>query len=98
MAPYPSINIETDVYTVSEITAQLKQFIAGRFRNIRIEGEVSNAKFYPSGHMYFTLKDDGAMIKAVVFGYHSRLPGKPLVKEGDTVVCEGKIDVYEKRG
>ena len=63
-----------------------------------MEGEVSNAKLYPSGHIYFTLKDDNAMMKAVVFNYYGKFPDKTLMKDGDTVTCEGKIDVYEKRG
>ncbi|MBA4390456.1 MAG: exodeoxyribonuclease VII large subunit [Syntrophus sp. (in: bacteria)] len=96
MALFPSPTI--DIYTVSELTAQLKQFIGGRFRNVRVEGEVSNCKLYPSGHIYFTLKDDNAMMKAVVFNYYGKFPDKALMKDGDTVTCEGKIDVYEKRG
>jgi exodeoxyribonuclease VII large subunit len=96
MALFPTFN--TDIYTVSELTAQLKQFITGRFRNVRVEGEVSNAKLYPSGHLYFTLKDDAAMMKAVAFNYYGKFSGKALVKDGDTVTCGGKVDVYEKRG
>ncbi len=96
MALFPARDIE--VFTVSELTAQLKQFISGRFRNVRVEGEVSNAKLYPSGHLYFTLKDDIAMMKAVAFNYYGKFPAKMLIKDGDAVTCEGKVDVYEKRG
>jgi len=95
MAPFPAF--DTAIYTVTEITAILKQLISGRFRNIRVEGEVSNAKLYPSGHLYFTLKDDSAMMKAVAFNYRGKFSNETL-KEGDTVVCDGRVDIYEKRG
>ena len=103
MAPFPTF--ETAVYTVTELTAILKQLVSGRFRSVRVEGEVSNAKLYPSGHLYFTLKDEAAMMKAVAFNYRGKFSGQApakrgqaLIKDGDTVVCEGKVDVYEKRG
>lgn len=96
MALYPTPDIT--IYTVTEITAVLKQLVSGRFRNVRVEGEVSNAKLYPSGHLYFTLKDDTAMMKAVAFNYRGKFPTENIIKEGDAVVCEGRIDVYEKRG
>jgi exodeoxyribonuclease VII large subunit len=87
-----------EVLTVSEITSSIKQFISGRFRNVCIEGEVSNAKLYPSGHLYFTLKDDMAMMKAVAFNYRARFAEGAMINDGDLIVCEGRIDVYEKRG
>jgi len=84
--------------TVSELTAELKRFVSGRFRDIRVEGEISNARLYPSGHFYFTLKDDLAMIRAVVFNYAGRTSGGRVLKDGERVLCRGRIDVYEKRG
>ena len=89
---------DEDLFTVSELTAELKRFIGGRFRDVRVEGEVSNAKLYPSGHFYFTLKDESAMIRGVVFNYASRISGGRIVKDGERVLCRGRIDVYEKRG
>lgn len=84
--------------TVSELTAELKRFVSGRFRDVRVEGEVSNAKLYPSGHFYFTLKDDLAMIRGVVFNYAARVRSGRVIKDGERVLCRGRIDVYEKRG
>lgn len=89
---------DENLLTVSELTAELKRFVSGRFRDIRVEGEVSNAKLYPSGHFYFTLKDDSAMIRSVVFNYANRMPGGKVVKDGERVLARGRIDVYEKRG
>ena len=76
MALFPTF--ETAVYTVTELTAILKQLVSGRFRNVRVEGEVSNAKLYPSGHLYFTLKDEAAMMKAVAFNYRGKFSGQAL--------------------
>lgn len=84
--------------TVTALTVELKRFVSGRFRDVRVEGEVSNAKLYPSGHFYFTLKDDAAMIRGVYFNYAGRTPGGRVVKDGDKVLCRGRIDIYEKRG
>lgn len=85
------------IYSVSELTAGIKQTVGSRFRDILVQGEVSNAKLYPSGHFYFTLKDDYAMIRAVVFGYSKRYPAG-VVKDGAAIVCGGRVDIYEKRG
>jgi exodeoxyribonuclease VII large subunit len=86
-----------NIYSVSQLTSEIKHSISSRFRDVLVEGEVSNAKLYPSGHFYFTLKDDNAMIKAVVFGYTKKCPAD-IVKDGAAVICKGRVDVYEKRG
>ena len=83
--------------TVSELTAQIKNSLEGKFDNIWISGEISNFNHYGSGHMYFTLKDDQAEIKAVMFkGYNQYLRFKP--EDGMQVITGGRITVYEKRG
>ncbi len=89
---------DAGLLTVSQLTAELKRFVSGRFRDIRVEGEVSNAKLYPSGHFYFTLKDDLAMVRGVFFNYAARAGGGRTVKDGDRIICAGRIDIYEKRG
>ncbi|HNT43749.1 MAG TPA: exodeoxyribonuclease VII large subunit, partial [Syntrophorhabdaceae bacterium] len=96
MGVYP--REDEGLLTVSELTAELRRFVSGRFRDVRVEGEVSNAKLYPSGHFYFTLKDDLAMIRGVVFNYAARVPSGRVIKDGEQVLCRGRIDVYEKRG
>ena len=62
-----------------------------------MEGEVSNFKVYPSGHLYFTLKDDASSLKAVMFNYSEKYRDGPIA-DGTAVICKGRIDVYEKRG
>ncbi len=86
-----------EVYTVSGLTSRIRQAIAAQFRDVVVQGEVSNPKFYPSGHLYFTLKDESATIRAVMFNATGRL-GDGLLTEGVAVLCRGRVDVYEKRG
>jgi len=87
----------TPVFTVSSLTSRIRQVVAGQFRDILVEGEISNQKLYPSGHLYFTLKDSSAVIRAVMFNFSAtRLPD--TIEDGIAVICRGRVDVYEKRG
>lgn len=89
-----------NVLTVSQINTFIKAVFAERqeLRNVYISGEISNfTHYYRSGHMYFTLKDENAQIKAVMFSsYASRLKFQP--ESGMKVICRGYISVYEKSG
>ena len=85
------------IYTVSALTSQIRQSVNSQFRDVLVEGEISNFKLYPSGHLYFTLKDDSAMIKAVVFNFWDKYP-ENMIEDGVAVICKGRVDVYEKRG
>ena len=83
--------------TVSELTAQLKRLIETNYSSIFVRGEISNFTHHGSGHMYFTLKDKFSELKAVMFkGNNSSLPFSP--KNGDDVILQGKLSVYEARG
>jgi exodeoxyribonuclease VII large subunit len=86
-----------NVLSVTEFTQFLKSSLELQFRFVHIQGEVSNLRIPYSGHMYFTLKDSTAQIKAVLFkGQQRYLPSK--IKEGQSIICHGKISVYEPRG
>lgn len=89
-----------NVLTVTQINTFIKAIFAERqeLRNVYISGEISNfTHYYRSGHMYFTLKDENAQIKAVMFSsYASRLKFQP--ENGMKVICRGYISVYEKSG
>jgi exodeoxyribonuclease VII large subunit len=89
--------LPVEIFTVSGLTSRIRDAIYRQFRDVLVEGEISNFKLYPSGHLYFTLKDDNASIKGVVFNYSNRFPDN-LVKDGVAVICVGRVDVYEKRG
>ena len=88
---------EFSIYTVSEITSEIKRLVAGHFRDVIVQGEISNFKLYPSGHLYFTLKDDVAMLRGVFFNSLGRY-NPEMIKDGVAVICQGRVDVYERRG
>ena len=83
--------------SVSELTNQIKSLLEGNFQQIWVSGEISNFKHHYSGHMYFTLKDDSAEIKSVMFkGFNQYLRFKP--EDGMQVLANGRLSVYEQRG
>lgn len=85
------------VYSVSEITAEVKAVLEDGFSAIWVEGELSNFKHHTSGHMYFTLKDDQAQVRGVMFRGNNRLL-KFQPKDGLAVLVFGTLTVYERRG
>jgi exodeoxyribonuclease VII large subunit len=85
------------VYTVSTLTAEVKAVLEDGFSAVWVEGEVSNFKHHTSGHMYFTLKDAEAQIRAVMFRGNNRLL-KFQPKDGLAVLVFGTVTVYERRG
>ena len=85
------------VFSVSQITDLIKEILETSFRSITIEGEISNWRPSAAGHIYFTLKDNNAQIKAVIFrGAAMRLNFRP--KDGDKVRCTGSLSVYAPQG
>ena len=85
------------VFSVSQITDLIKEILETSFRTIIIEGEISNWRPSAAGHIYFTLKDNNAQIKAVIFrGAAMKLAFRP--KDGDKVRCTGSLSVYAPQG
>lgn len=86
-----------NVYSVSQLTQAIRETLESPFRNVSVQGEVTNLKLQASGHVYFTLKDREAQISAVLFrgnaGKLQRLP-----KDGDQIIALGEISVYPPRG
>lgn len=91
-------------YTVSSLTSELKTALETRWSHIYLEAEISGWRLYPSGHAYFTLKDSGAQISAVMFksSYEACLRKHPGIetqlKDGAKVLVYGKVTVYAPRG
>ncbi|MDD5759893.1 MAG: exodeoxyribonuclease VII large subunit [Desulfobulbaceae bacterium] len=85
------------VQTVTEITRSIKVILESGFAFVSVCGEVSNLKKPYSGHLYFTLKDHDAQIKAVLFKTQRRYLPEEFA-DGHQVVCRGRISVYEPRG
>ncbi|MCF7838982.1 MAG: exodeoxyribonuclease VII large subunit, partial [Candidatus Marinimicrobia bacterium] len=83
--------------SISELTRRIRLRLEDDFGTVWVEGEISNLKRQPSGHMYFTLKDGGAQLSAVLFAGSQRgLAFQPA--EGQQVRARGQISVYEPRG
>jgi len=83
-------------YTVSEISGAVKRTLEGAFGRVRVRGEITELKRYPSGHIYFSLKDEGGKISSVVWkGSVSRLGLDP--ENGLEVIAQGKVSSYGDR-
>jgi len=83
--------------TVSELTARIKIRLEGEFLELWIEGEISNFRRHSSGHWYFTLKDEGAMLRCASFRMQNRLI-RFTPEDGLTVRAHGRLSLYEARG
>ena len=85
------------ILTVTELTASIRALLESGFGEVWVEGEISNCRVWNTGHMYFTLKDDGAQLKGVMFRTALRyLRFKP--EDGLRVVARGRLGVYEPKG
>ena len=89
-----------NVYSVSAVSRYIKELFRQDFllHHIYVKGEVSNCKYHSSGHLYFTLKDEGGAISAVMWKSIIRRGMPVRVKDGDTVIAMGDIEVYEQAG
>ncbi len=88
---------ERAVLTVSELTLTIKAALEDRFPAVWVEGEISNLRMPSSGHAYFTLKDDAAQLRCVLFKSRGRRV-RFEVEDGLQVLAFGGLDVYANRG
>jgi exodeoxyribonuclease VII large subunit len=80
-------------FTVTTLSAALKRTVEDQFAMVRVRGEISGLKFHSSGHVYFDLKDDKAVLNAVIWrGVAGRLKVRP--EAGMEVICTGKLSTY----
>ena len=85
------------VLSVSELNEQIKSLLETHFTTVWVEGEVSRPTYHTSGHLYFSLKDAGGVIRCVMF--RSSLAKIPFrVEEGQRLIVSGRIGVYKPRG
>lgn len=85
------------ILTVSLLTQSIRLFLESNFAFVWVEGEISNLRTASSGTTYFTLKDDKAQVRAVLFKLNRRyLRFQP--QDGMHIVCQGRISVYDARG
>ena len=85
------------VLTVTELTRSIRGALETKFRAVWVQGEISNYKLHPSGHQYFTLKDQRTQIGCVIWRDTIAPPRKPVV-DGSQVQVYGTVTVFEARG
>ena len=92
--------MKNKVFSVTQINTYIKRMFQSHYalRRISIKGQVSNCKYHSSGHIYFSLKDEGSQISCVMFA-NARYDGlKFELEDGQEVVVDGNISVYERGG
>lgn len=85
------------VFSVGELTGQIRQLLEKHIGQVWVGGEVTNLRAQSSGHIYFTLKDVNAQIACVLFRGES-VPHRELISDGQKVLLQGDLTVYEVRG
>ena len=84
-------------YSVTDLNGAIRGLLTDQFTDIWVAGEISGTRVPASGHYYFTLKDEGAQIKAVCYKMTARyLKFKP--QDGVAVLARGRVDMYDARG
>ena len=88
-----------NIYTVAQINTYIKNMFMQDYllQNVRVQGEISNCKYHSSGHIYFTLKDKKGTLSCVMFA-GNRKGLEFTLAEGQQVIVEGSIDIYERDG
>ena len=95
--PPPAPGPTRRILTVSELTRGVRLLLESKYAEVWVEGEISNARLWKTGHLYFTLKDESAQMKAVMFRSalrHQRF--RP--DDGQHVIARGRLSVYEPKG
>ncbi|KPK77049.1 MAG: hypothetical protein AMJ89_03115 [candidate division Zixibacteria bacterium SM23_73] len=96
MSEFGSVGQEK-IYTVTEITREIRGILEETFPTIWVEGEISNYTLHSSGHRYFSLKDENAQIRCTLWRFRGeRLEFEP--EDGMEVIALGNISVYERNG
>ncbi|MBQ2238002.1 MAG: exodeoxyribonuclease VII large subunit [Lachnospiraceae bacterium] len=88
------------VFKVTQINTYIKNlFLADYLLNkVQVKGEVSNCKYHSSGHIYFTLKDEGAALKCIMFASSKTSGLNFKMQDGQSVIVSGSIKVFERDG
>jgi len=93
----PARDAAPRVYSVTALTAEIRLQLETTWAEVWVEGEVSNCRPWTTGHIYFSLKDAGAQLRAVMFKSAARrLPFK--LEDGQHVIARGRLNVYEPKG
>src|SRR5881397_3004459 len=87
----------TKVFSVSELTRNIRNTLEAKFSAVWVQGEISNYKLHPSGHQYFTLKDQRAQISCMIWR-DTMSPLRQPLADGAQVQVYGTVTVFEARG
>src|SRR6266511_3528541 len=85
------------VFTVSELTTQVRRVLEQQIGQVWVTGEVSNLRVQSSGHVYFTLKDPNAQLNCVLFRGEA-VGNRDVLEDGRKLIVQGDLTVYEPRG
>jgi len=85
------------VLSVSELTGQIRALLEKQVGSVWVTGEITNLRAQSSGHVYFTLKDSAAQLSCVLFS-REKVPHRELLADGQKVLLQGDVSVYEARG
>ena len=85
------------IFTVTELTAEVRLVLETTWADVWVEGEISNCRLWNTGHVYFSLKDPGAQLRAVMFKSAARSL-KFKLEDGMHVLARGRLNVYEPKG
>jgi len=97
MSTIPAWLDRPNVLTISDLTSQIRDRLEEEFKDVWVVGELSSFRAPSSGHLYFTLKDEGSQVKAVMFrSYAGLLRFRP--EDGLEVIVRGRVSVYSARG
>lgn len=91
------MDMQNKVFSVTELNTEIKKLTAAFFPNILLEAEISSIKYHYTGNVYLTLKDDDAVLDAVIFKNYLQESYKKL-KEGTKIKARGAISVHVKGG
>jgi exodeoxyribonuclease VII large subunit len=93
----PAVESRRRVLSVTELTSQIKNLLEKQVGVVWVSGEVTNLRAQSSGHIYFTLKDGGAQLSAVLFRGERGID-RSLIEDGRKLTVRGEVTVYEPRG
>ena len=96
-SPSKSPLAERRILTVAELTQDIKKLLETGFDAVWVKGEISSLKKPSSGHYYFVLKDEKAVLNSVMFKFRNQKV-KFNLEEGLEVICGGRLSLYEPRG
>src|SRR5436305_13483621 len=89
--------LERRIWTVRDLVSTVRTHIEREYGDVWVEGEISNFRAHDSGHLYFTLKDQDAQVRAVMFRSSARLL-RFRPDDGMQIVLRGRVTIYEDRG